>query len=190
MGRASTPDPFDVEALREAPLSDVTVESVLSTIPVRRPQSEEHFRVHSDPEYVLDAPLLDRMNAPERAYYWIAPIMREELAGEFRPFRVFTCFSKRGHVFLWPLKLPTEESNVGRSWSVSAMEAADKAKTLWVRMKGDGALQAYRFSVARGDLGEPQWPERTFHELVKIAFADKLIETAEHPVVRDLRGEV
>jgi hypothetical protein len=35
---------------------------------------------------------------------------------------------------------------------------------------------------------KPKWPAATFQELVKIAFAGRLIDSADHCVVRRLRG--
>ena len=36
----SSPDPFDLEALRENPATDAGTEKVLNTVPVRRPPRE------------------------------------------------------------------------------------------------------------------------------------------------------
>jgi hypothetical protein len=44
--------------------------------------------------------------------------------------------------------------------------------------------------VARGDLGDPQWPDHPFKELIELAFHDKVIDTLEHAVVREINGEI
>ena len=44
--------------------------------------------------------------------------------------------------------------------------------------------------VAKGDLGEPQWPDKSFRELIAIAFRDNVIDRADHPVIRELNGEI
>ena len=36
-------------------------------------------------------------------------------------------------------------------------------------------LGAYDRIIAHGDLGEPKWPDKTFAELLKIAFRDRVI---------------
>ena len=46
-------------------------------------------------------------------------------------------------------------------------------------------MQQYESSPG---LPEPQWPEVTFQDLVKIAFKDHFIRDLDHPVVRRLRG--
>jgi hypothetical protein len=174
--------------LRENPATDASIEKVLNTVPVRRPPREEFFRVHPDYEYTVDAPLLDRSQCEERSIYWVAPIMRDELPGELTWVRLITAITKRGMVFLWPAKLPKDGGNSGRAWHQSALEAAEDAKRYWIRMWGNQFLGAYEYSKALGDLGDPQWPLKTFDELVRIAFRDCIIATTEHPVVRDLRG--
>jgi hypothetical protein len=32
------------------------------------------------------------------------------------------------------------------------------------------------------------WPEKSLSELLKLAFRDRIIDSAEHPVVKRLRG--
>jgi hypothetical protein len=43
---------------------------------------------------------------------------------------------------------------------------------------------------AQSDLGEPEWPELEYWELIKIAFRDHLIEKLDHPVIKRLRGSM
>jgi len=49
-----------------------------------------------------------------------------------------------------------------------------------------GAYEVYR--AIRDDLPEPIWPEKSFNEILKIAFQDKYIQTLDHPVIRRLKG--
>jgi hypothetical protein len=94
-------------------------------------------------------------------------------------------------VFLWPAKLPTPDSSIGRRWSESALEIADFAKTQWVKMVGKRDLGAYELFKARGDLGDPVWPDKTLSDLLRLAFkGDRLINSLDHPVLRELAGEM
>lgn len=184
-------DPFDPEQLRQASLADIGVEKVTLTVPARRPGRTEFFRVHPDAEYSIDWYVLERNDELDRETYWVTPKFRGELLDELRPVRIFTCINKRGTVFLWPAKLPTPESNLGRTWSESALEIADYAKTTWVKMIGKRDLGAYEMFKARGDLGEPEWPSKTLPELLKLAFkGDRLIDSLDHAVLRELAGEL
>jgi len=185
-----TADPFDLDALRAAPLDDLDLEVVLTTVPVRKPGNRDFFRVNPNPEFVIDSYVLEHENDLDRETYWVAPGLRAELAEDLRAVRLFTCITKRGTVFLWPAKLPIAGSNTGRAWHVSALQAAEEAKSLWVKLSSNKSLAAYEYVKALGDLGEPQWPDKTFRELIGLAFKDRVIETTEHPVIRELRGEI
>ena len=183
------PDPFDPEALRIgqdfAALADV--KPILATVPVRKPGRQDYFRVHSSEGYQLTTALLELKD--ERETYLIAPDLRHELFGELAPVTIFTAINRQGVVFLWPCRLPDE---TGRSnpWHESALEAAERAKTRWTRVAADMSLGAYRIWEASGDLPEPEWPEQSLHDLLKIAFKGHYIDTLDHGVVKRLRGEI
>ena len=51
------------------------------------------------------------------------------------------------------------------------------------------SVEAVEVFEATADIPAPSWPEQSFGELLKIAFKDKFIETADHPVLLKLRGE-
>jgi hypothetical protein len=87
-------------------------------------------------------------------------------------------------------ELPGEDNPLGRSWHESARKAAEIAKTDWIRISSDKGLGGYRVRKAEGRLSDPQWPDKSFGELLTIAFADRIIMSEDHPVVRRLRGLV
>ena len=65
-------DPFDTERLRTTEgLDDIGVESVLLTVPVRRPGRAEFFRVHPDPAYSIDWAVLERDDELDHETYWV-----------------------------------------------------------------------------------------------------------------------
>jgi hypothetical protein len=181
-------DPFDPEALRVNALADVDVEKILTAVPVRRPNRTEFFRVH--PEYVTDTLVLERDDGLDRETYLVQREVQDLVAHELRRVRLFTAIDKLGTVFLWPAKLPREDSDAGRRWAQTALQAAEQAKTLWVKMHGNRDLGGYEIFRAKGDLGEPQWPDKSFRDLIEIAFRDRLIDRDDHPVIRELAGEI
>jgi hypothetical protein len=183
------PDPFeDLEALKSSPPRNLELEKVLTTVPVKRPGSAEWFQVHPDADYCVDAYVLSHGNGIERNTYWVAGVVQPEIPNELRLVRLFTYITKLGVVGLWPARIPTGDSNSGRAWHQSALDAADAAKRFWIRMQGNPNLGAYEYTKALGDLGEPQWPDKSHRDLIEIAFRDHVITTTEHPVIKDLRG--
>jgi hypothetical protein len=55
-------------------------------------------------------------------------------------------------------------------------------------VKSNQNLGAYDVFEAAADYGEPEWPSLDFWGLIRIAFRDRLINSADHPVVKRLRG--
>jgi hypothetical protein len=55
-------------------------------------------------------------------------------------------------------------------------------------MAANMSLGAYEISEAIADYGDPVWPEKTFMELLRIAFKNKVIGSPDHAVIQELRG--
>ena len=177
----------DLDALRlgtdDAALAGAR--EVLSHVPVRKPGKAEFVRVHPDQAMSFDTAVYE--DKEERETFLVAPGMRGELAGELRPVLLLAAITTSGTLFLWPVPLP-DGSGRRSAWHETAREAAERAKSRWVRLRADMALGAYRVYTAEGELPDPAWPGKPLRELIEIAFRDRVIEDPEHPVVRRLRG--
>jgi len=185
----TSPDPFAPENLRLDPsyADTVGVKKLLLTVPVRKPNRDEFVRVHPDAAYRLEPAALIELKS-EREIYILTPEMAHALPDEFSPAVLYTTISRQGVLFLWPVKLPGVDGRENE-WHRSAREAAEKAKSDWVRIKANMNLGAYDVSVAKGELPEPEWPESSFPEILQIAFRDRYVDTAEHPLIKRLFGE-
>jgi hypothetical protein len=187
---ASMPlDPFDPAALRLSQefLGDVATEVILTTLEVRKPKNAEFFRVNPDKAYREQVGLIDVEE--DRSKYLVLPNMHAELARDISPVLLITAVSKSGVPFLWPLKL-TKSGGRSNPWNDSARAAALAAETAWVRMDSNSAQGRYDVERAKGNLGEPEFPSEPFGELLRVAFAERVISSADHPVVRQRRGEI
>ncbi|MFZ0714259.1 hypothetical protein [Mycobacterium sp.] len=183
-------DPFDPAALRVDAVAEYDVEQVLTTVPVRKPKRTEWFRVHPSPDYSLDMSLLERENGMDREPYLVTPEIRPLVATELKFVRLFTVMNRRGSVFLWTVSLPGDGDNRIRRISDSALQGADQAKTLWTKLAWDRDLGAYQMFRAKGDLGDPQWPDKSLRDLIAIAFRYNLIDRDDHEIIRELAGEI
>ena len=125
----------------------------------------------------------------ERQHYLLAPSLRDVLTGDWCPVRLVTTINRLGVLFLWPLKRtgPYGQSN---PWYETGIEAANLATSSWIKVVADMNLGGYQSFEAKADLPEPVWPEHTFQELLEIAFRDHFIDALDHPVVKQLLGEV
>jgi hypothetical protein len=183
----SAEDPFDLSNLRLSQdfVETAGVKKLLTTVPVRRPHSQDFVRVHPDPNYRMTFAVIDLKD--DREIYLLPPAIAQQLPGEFVTITLYTAINRQGVVQLWPVRLPTPDGRINE-WHRSAAEAAELAMKRWVRVRANMSLGAYEMFEAESTIPDPTWPELSFQELVKIAFRDRLITSLDHPVIKRLRG--
>jgi hypothetical protein len=184
-------NPFDPASLRldQSFASDtVGVKKLLTTVPVRKPNRQEFVRVHPESVFRLTpTAIIEEKNDQET--YLVTPNILPALEGEYAIATLFTAISRQGTLFVWPVKLPNGEGRYNE-WHRSAAEGAERAMEKWVRLTASKSLGAYEISEARGELSEPIWPDYAFEEILKIAFRDRLVDRADHPLLQRLQGIV
>jgi hypothetical protein len=192
VGTEMAPDPFDPAALRLTPELAATagVKKVLLTIPVRKPNKSAFVRAHPDPAFRLTAGTIELEEERGELYLVAAPLW-PELTTEpaFKPRLLVTSMTRQGALFLWPLNLPRPDGRVDE-WTRTGMEALQYATKSWIRVYANMAVGGYEVAQATAPLPDPDWPDLTLREILRIAFRERLIETSDHPVLRRLRGEV
>ncbi len=185
-----THDPFaDISRLRMSQefASEIGVEKLITKIAVGKPSKQAWVRVHKDPDYRFETALLEMKEKNEM--YLVAPNLWTPLADEIVRVVIFVGISRQGVLFFWPVKLPGSDGK-HNEWHQSALKAATIAMDHWVRVSANQAAKGYDVSRSGAKLDEPKWPEITFAEMFKIAFKDHYIDSIDHPVLRELRGEV
>ena len=187
--QASTPDPYDPTNLRHSQsfVETAGVKKLWTTIPVRKPSPQEYVRVHPSPEYRENFPIIELKD--EREEYIVTASLVPELIGEFVIKTLYLAINRQGTLFFWPVRLPGPDGK-DMNWWKSAREAAVLAMKDWVRIKANMNLGAYDIFQPDGVIPDPEWPQRGFWELIKIAFRDHLIDRIDHPVIKRLRGQV
>jgi hypothetical protein len=183
-------EPFDPQALRLAQDFSMLapVKKILMQVPVRRPDPQQFFRVHSDPQMRLEpAAVLELTDRQES--YLVVPRLYSQVANEVKVKVLFLAITRTGVVFLWPVALPDADGRMN-PWSRSAMLAAEHAMTRWTRIRSNRVLGGYDIEEPGAVLPEPEWPEElTLARAIELAFRDRLIDTPDHPVLRQLRGQ-
>jgi hypothetical protein len=187
----SPPDPFDPARLRldQDFGAKLGVKKLLTTVPVRKPSKETFVRTHPDSAYSLTTGVIELKEDQE--IYLVDPCLWPALAEEttFTPRLLVTAVTRQGALFLWPIRLPGPDGKID-DWNRSALVAAETARDSWVRVRANMNLGAYDVVVASGITARPGFPELTMRDLLKIAFRDRYIADFDHPVLRQLRGEV
>jgi len=184
---AVSDDPFDLAKLRVSQdfLETTNVKKLLTTVPIRKPGAQDFVRVHPSPRYREVLALLELKE--DREVFIVNLSAVPELQTECYIATLFTAINRAGVLFLWPVRVPAAE---GRSndWHVSAATAAQQAMSGWIRLKANMSLRAYEIFQAESTIPDPVWPELSIAEITRIAFRDRLITNADHPVIKRLRG--
>jgi hypothetical protein len=180
-------DPYDLNNLRldQSFVESAGVKKLLTTVPVRKPNAQDFVRVHSDPEYRATLAIIELKE--DREIYLVPPSIARELRGEFVMATIFAAINRQGVVFLWPVRLPASDGRV-LEWHRSAAEAAQLAMRRWLRIKANMSLGAYEMFEAASTIPDPEWPELSLQELLRIGFRDRLVDRLDHAVVKRLRG--
>lgn len=163
---------------------------LLSTIQVRKPPTEDFFRTHPALEMTITLALYESKEGFASEYYVILPKMlgtMMELGVGFYA-QLYVLVTRAGATMLWPVKLAT--GGAGNPWFSSALQAAETAKTQWIRVYADSGRKHYRILAANGDLEEPEFSDKPLNELLEIAFKGRVIDSEDHPIVRKIRGTV
>ena len=91
---------------------------------MRKPSPQDFVRVHPDPTYRENFPIIELKD--EREEYIVTAALVPELTDEFVTKTLFTAINRQGTLFLWPVRLPPPDGK-NIEWWRSAREAAELA---------------------------------------------------------------
>ncbi|WP_182310243.1 hypothetical protein [Aeromonas media] len=159
-------------------LETAIVPAVEQPILIQKPHPQEFIQMHAEqfPAQVIQWYQDDQ-------YYLVHPEILQELQSETKLVCLSPWVTRTGEVGLWPI------STHPSSWQSSAQAVIEQARTQWGRVKTNKGKDSYEFLAAVSQQGAPQWPDKTLDDLIATAFCDRLITSADHPVVRALRGQ-
>ena len=184
------PNPFDPArfAIKGNPAEAVGVRRVLVQVPVRKPTKQEFVRAHPDPQYQMQAAILEL--EVEKEKYVVVPEVASAIPGETRLVTLKAAINRQGTLFLWPVPLPTSDGHTN-SWHTTHREAAERAEENWVRMVSNMSAAVYDVFEASAEIAEPDWPDHTFSKILEIAFGNgRVIDREDHPVLQELLGRM
>jgi hypothetical protein len=180
------PDEIDDLAIDQAHLEEyANAVTESGVVECRKPPRGHFFTVRPE----KGKPYKDRafyflLEIEGRDPYLVAPAIAKQKNEEdtIRPVLIVRCVTMVGEEGLWPLKLnpPDGRSN---SWNTSALHLLELAESgNWVRMVNAG--KNYRPQVSRKTLKEvpPKFTNRTFRELIDIAFKDHVVKSLDHEI--------
>lgn len=177
---------FDLESMRLSQdfASMAKTKKLLIHVPVRKPPKHQFFRVHPGEEYSFTAAVVE-MDGDDT--YLISPQLVPAIPELARPVRLHLYVTRQGAVGLWPVKLPGDDGK-SNPWHQSAAEASQIAMDEWIRLVPNMAMGAYDVISAENIPTEPAWPDKTMGELIAKAFQGRVVDTEDHPLLKELQG--
>jgi len=157
-----------------------------SVVECRRPAKSQFFTVRPEPE----------KRWKDRAYYFVLEVegrdpyivhpsianKKKDEEDTIRPVMLVRYVTMAGEEGLWPLKLNPSDGK-SNAWNTSALNILLLAEKGWVRIVS--MKKNYRHQLSNKTLTEtlPQFTDRSFDELVNIAFKeDRVITSLDHEI--------
>jgi hypothetical protein len=167
----------------------VGVKKQLLVVQIRKPDKQWFIRVRPEPEWSFTTATLTVKEERGSETFIVDRALWEFLHGELVPTLLVVGISRQNVLFMWPLRLPGADGRFD-TWARSALGAADLAKKQWIRVAANMHAQMYDTFSASADLPEPEWPDVSFQRVIDLALQGRFIRSADHPVLRKLRGEI
>jgi hypothetical protein len=181
-----TADDFDFDAmtLPQTYTEMVVVQEVLTQVPVRKAKKDEYFRVHTDPLYAMDYIMVER----DQTLHPILPAL-VHLVGEdsTKRYKLYTAVTSKGRLFLFPAELPNAMGELN-AFAKNYHVICQKARTHWTRMVWSDSERRHKTEHIEHER-EPVFPDLQYREIIKLAFADTMITSPDHPVIKFFQGK-
>jgi hypothetical protein len=188
--KAAADDPFAEYRLSQDFVQSAGVKKLLTMVPVRKPNPQKFIRVHPSPNFRRDFAALQLKEEGE--IFFLTPAVAEQMPGECHVVTLFTVITRQSVLTLWPCRVPVAEGRRHRAnaWHQSAMDAALKAMSEWIRVQANMSLGGFEQIAPEHKIPEPQWPDVDYDTLLQIGIRSMLINSIEHPVIQELHGKV
>jgi hypothetical protein len=186
------PDPYDPAAYRvDTDLNLASkVKPVLTNLPIQRPHKTWWVRRRPDPDYVFHVCVVEVTDDDNRTVEYLVPRhMHQHLVGEvaYVAKSFYLAVNTQGRPFLWWIRRPMNDTDAPDRWMVGPMEAIRLAATQWVRIFWQNGEWNYEPSDELDQ--EPRWPGISPSDVLRLAFQDRIIDSPNHKVLRQLRGK-
>ena len=158
---------------------------IRSVIPVNKPGKMERVHLRDHPDFLIPgAALLDLQDG--RRVYLVVPEIAAQLDDDVRLYKLAPALTRQDKLFLWPCPMILE-GETPNPWHTSHNDAFNAAKSGWIRMKSNRASGFFDILKPEKIMPEPDWPDMSFADILRIAFNDDhIIDRYDHPALRRL----
>jgi hypothetical protein len=161
----------------------VKTASAPDSVAVRKPARDEWFRVSTEPQHEPMVFCIYEPSGSRQAYLVIPSVAKNETMQQVSKKKIiYVATNRRGEVFL---------SMVGTgddSYSVSSRAAHKQAQQKWTKQVANQIEKRYDTSAASFDDTSVTFPGTPYNELLKQAFAERVIDSLSHPLALEVRG--
>jgi hypothetical protein len=184
-------DPFDPETYKRAQdlAAAAGVREVLTDLPHVPPNAAWWVRRHPDPKYSFTARVIELKDRNET--YLVLPHLWPSLMDEptLKRKTFYLATTMQGKLFLWSVRVPADDTQEPDRWMKAPLEAVRLAKDRWTRIAWNQEKREHDVKTCASTV-EPRWPDLPFRKLLELSFKGYVIDNMDHPVLRQLRGEV
>lgn len=152
-------------------------------IEVHKPSKNDIVRVHPDAgERLTRVPVFEFKQSTNQELYLIMDGFQipEEITELVSYVNLFRAINQLHVEFVWPVKTGDN------LWNQSSQECVYLAMKDWIRVFNKKTY--YEPRPMKAQIPEPEWSDLSFEQLMGAAFADRLITSPEHRIVRLLQG--
>jgi hypothetical protein len=152
-------------------------------IQIAKPRRDEWVTVRTGDKWRLAIYVIEDTESMDREIYIVTnDLANGELADDARYTILHFAASSTGRLFWWYIKMGTEHRR--NHWAESALKAVEIAQGKWIRVIA--AREGYEIREAKAQMPEPQWPDMSQEDAIKLAFKDRVIDTMDHPIAKRL----
>lgn len=152
-------------------------------IEVHKPSKNDIVRVHPDAgERLTRVPVFEFKQSTNQELYLIMAgfDIPEEIAELVTYVNLFRGINQLHVEFIWPVKTGDN------LWNQSSQEAVYLAMKDWIRVFNKKTY--YEPRTMKAHIPEPEWSDLSFEQLIGASFADRLVTSPDHRVIRLLLG--
>lgn len=184
---SNNPNEINLDALRlPQNYNEITqVKLQILKVAIRKPTKHEFIRVRPGDDWKCK--VLTYKSGDADVLFVVAPPMLSALQQLTTPTQLHTAINQDGIVFLLPVTLPSSDGKPN-SWNDTKAAAVKEAETDWVRIVANQDRRAYDINLPVNPKPDPEWPDYSFDELLKLAFKGNVIDSIDHPIVKKILG--
>jgi hypothetical protein len=166
----------------------VKAKRIQASYSIMKAPAGKFIRTHPSSDYrIRDIPVL--VDSDGGKVYFINPSVSDELpsqvTSQIRTANFYFAMTHDGSQFLWPVF----HSNT--DWFGALRSAVAKCAKNWYSVKARMGAKSYDLISPDGEIPEPDWGGiPSFDEILNACFAETLITSVDHPLVRKLNGQL